>query len=81
MTTRKAARAATARDELPLGQVQLLGTYGAAERPLGLVRLPDGRTARVTVGTRIGSARITALGQGQAILSGPFGDRRLEVAG
>lgn len=55
------AKSATQSAKLPSRGVVLLGTFGAGGESGALLRLSDGRTARVAVGDRIGSAQVVAI--------------------
>ena len=57
------ARAATVRNAINLGQINLIGVYGTASNRRALVRLPSGGYRKVQVGDRLDGGRITAISE------------------
>ncbi|ETX16429.1 hypothetical protein OCH239_00915 [Roseivivax halodurans JCM 10272] len=55
------ARQATTRARLNYRKTILLGVFGAEGQREALIRLPDGRVARVTRGTRIGRSQVVSI--------------------
>ncbi len=64
-TTRASvARAATDNNALSLGRVALVGVFGPTSNRRALVRMPNGRFKKVSVGDRIDGGRVAAIGEG-----------------
>ncbi|WP_417721906.1 amidophosphoribosyltransferase [Salipiger sp.] len=68
-TPANVAQTATQEAKLPRRGVILLGTFGSNGTGGALLRLSDGRTARVTVGDSVGSARVVAIDEERLALS------------
>ncbi|EIE50926.1 amidophosphoribosyltransferase [Salipiger aestuarii] len=60
-TSRSVAQTATVTAKIPSHGVVLLGTFGSETAPRALLRLPDGQTATVQVGSRIGTRQVVAI--------------------
>ncbi|SNR58338.1 pilus assembly protein PilP [Puniceibacterium sediminis] len=60
-TPTSVARSATHRTEINLNRLVLLGTFGTQAAPQALLRLPDGRVARVSLGDRLGQDTVYAI--------------------
>jgi len=59
------ARAATDNNALALGKVALVGVFGTSSNRRALVRMPNGRFKKVSVGDRVDGGRVAAIGEGQ----------------
>ncbi len=59
------ARAATDNNALALGRVSLIGVFGTASNRRALVRMPNGRFKKVSVGDRVDGGRVAAIGSDQ----------------
>lgn len=55
------AQVATQRTRTNLGQIVLLGIFGTQAAPQALLRLPNGRVARVSPGDRVGHDTVYAI--------------------
>lgn len=55
------AQSATVSVDIPSKSIVLLGTYGSETAPRALLRLPDGQTATVQIGSRIGAHQVVAI--------------------
>lgn len=64
-TSSSVARAATDSNALPLGKVTLIGVFGSDSSRRALVRMPNGRFKKVTVGDRVDGGRVAAIGADQ----------------
>lgn len=64
-TTATVARAATDNNALSLGRVALVGVFGTSSDRRALVRLPNGRFKKVTVGDSVDGGRVAAIGEDQ----------------
>ncbi|PTX54121.1 hypothetical protein C8N43_2927 [Litoreibacter ponti] len=65
-TTRASvARAATDNNAISLGRVALVGVFGTSSNRRALVRMPNGRFKKVSVGDRVDGGRVAAIGEGQ----------------
>lgn len=58
-----------ATQEARLGRIALLGTFGAANAPRALVRLPRGNTQTVTTGDALAGGIVAAISADRLILS------------
>lgn len=56
------AKAATDNNALAMGRVSLVGVFGTASNRRALVRLPNGRFRKVSVGDRVDGGRVAAIG-------------------
>tara|TARA_R110002020_G_scaffold67179_2_gene176233 strand:+ start:40997 stop:41266 length:270 start_codon:yes stop_codon:yes gene_type:complete len=54
--------------EAKLERTALIGLFGTASAPKALIRLPRGETRTVTVGDRIGSGTVGAIGEDRLVL-------------
>lgn len=52
-----------------LGRIALLGTFGAANAPSALIRLPQGNTRTVVIGDEIAGGRVEAIGTDRLVLT------------
>ncbi len=59
------ARAATDNDAISLGRVALVGVFGTTNNRRALVRMPNGRFKKVTVGDSVDGGRVAAIGEAQ----------------
>ncbi len=59
------ASQATEKDVLNLRDVNLIGVYGSASNRRALVRLSNGRYAKVRVGDRLDGGQVAAIGEGE----------------
>lgn len=59
------ARAATDNNALALGRVSLVGVFGTSKNRRALVRMPNGRFKKVSVGDRVDGGRVAAIGGDQ----------------
>ena len=57
------SRAATARNEIRLRDINLIGVTGTSSNRSALVRLPSGRFVSVSVGDRLDGGRVVAIGE------------------
>ncbi|MEM9432868.1 MAG: hypothetical protein AAGA12_03025 [Pseudomonadota bacterium] len=64
-TRASVARAATENNAIALGRVALVGVFGTASNRRALVRMPNGRFRKVSVGDRVDGGRVAAIGDGQ----------------
>ena len=64
-TSASVAKQATQKNVLNLGKMNLIGLYGAANSRRALVRMPNGRFVKVSVGDRLDGGRVTGIGEGQ----------------
>lgn len=60
-TTAAVARAATDNNALALGKLALVGVFGTASNRRALVRMPNGRFKKVSVGDRVDGGRVAAI--------------------
>ncbi|WP_232824854.1 amidophosphoribosyltransferase [Primorskyibacter marinus] len=60
---------ATERSNSNLRKLILLGTFGPASDPKALLRLSNGRVARVAIGDKIGGAKVLAIDDGKLALA------------
>ena len=66
------AEAATASEQLPLHELQLIGLFRRASGPAALFRQADGAIVTAEVGTRLGAEEVTAIGDtGVVLAQGP----------
>lgn len=59
------ARQATVRNAINLRQINLIGVYGTPSDRRALVRLPNGRYQKVTVGDRLDGGQVSAIGDSE----------------
>lgn len=59
------AKAATVRNAINLGKINLIGVYGTASNRRALVRLPSGGYRKVKVGDRLDGGRVAAIGESE----------------
>ena len=59
------ARQATVRNAINLRQINLIGVYGTPSNRRALVRLPNGRYQKVTVGDRLDGGQVSAIGDSE----------------
>ena len=57
----RVARAATDNNAIALGRVALVGVFGTASNRSALVRMPNGRFKKVSVGDRVDGGRVAAI--------------------
>ena len=62
-TNADVARVATARNEIRLRDINLIGVTGTPSNRSALVRLPSGRFVRVSVGDTLDGGRVAAIGE------------------
>ncbi|MEM6595348.1 MAG: hypothetical protein AAF672_11190 [Pseudomonadota bacterium] len=60
--SRTVARAATETNAIALGRVSLVGIFGTSANRRALVRMPNGRFVKVSVGDRVDGGRVAAIG-------------------
>jgi hypothetical protein len=58
------ARAATDNNALSLGRVALIGVFGTSSDRRALVRMPNGKFKKVSVGDRVDGGRVAAIDEG-----------------
>ena len=75
------AQAATTSAPIPRAKPMLIGIFGSAEDASALVRLPSGKIAEVTRGTRIGPDKVVAVDQDSIILQRGNKAHRLSMPG
>jgi len=80
-TSAKVAGLATQDNAVNRSNLSLLGVYGPEESLTALVRLPSGRTRKVTRGSRLSSARVVAIDAQGVVLSAQGETRRLAMPG
>lgn len=68
-TSDAVARTATRSAAIPARGIVLLGTFGSETAPQALLRLPDGQTATVQVGSRIGTRQVVAIDETRIALA------------
>ncbi len=59
------ARQATVRNAINLREINLIGVYGTPSNRRALVRLPNGRYQKVTVGDRLDGGQVSAIGDSE----------------
>ena len=59
------ARSATVRNAIALNRVSLVGVFGTPSNRRALVRLPNGRYEKVSVGNRLDGGRVTSIGEAE----------------
>ncbi|MEM7471577.1 MAG: hypothetical protein AAF340_09525 [Pseudomonadota bacterium] len=59
--SRTVARAATETNAISLGRVSLIGVFGTSSNRRALVRMPNGRFVKVSVGDRVDGGRVAAI--------------------
>ena len=59
------AKAATEKNAINLGQVNLIGVYGTPQSRRALIRLANGRFQKVKVGDRVDGGRVVAISDGE----------------
>lgn len=59
------AKAATEKNAINLGQVNLIGVYGTPQSRRALIRLANGRFQKVQVGDRVDGGRVVAISDGE----------------
>lgn len=64
-TSASVAKQATEQNALALREMNLIGVYGASGNRRALVRMPNGRFVKVSVGDRLDGGKVTAIGDGQ----------------
>jgi hypothetical protein len=64
-TRASVAKQATIANALDLGDINLIGVYGAPKDRRALVRLSTGRYVKVQVGDRLDGGKVAAIGDGQ----------------
>lgn len=64
-TRASVARAATDNNALALGKVALVGVFGTSSNRRALVRMPNGRFKKVSVGDRVDGGRVAAIGSSE----------------
>lgn len=62
--SRTVARAATDNNAIALGRVSLVGVFGTSSNRRALVRMPNGRFKKVSVGDRVDGGRVAAIDSG-----------------
>lgn len=62
--SRTVARAATDNNAISLGKVALVGVFGTSSNRRALVRMPNGRFKKVSVGDRIDGGQVAAIDSG-----------------
>lgn len=65
----KVADAATETTALRLNNVALLGTFGSAEAPGALIRLPAGKILKVTTGDTTSIGKVMGISQSELLLA------------
>ncbi|SLN38813.1 hypothetical protein ROJ8625_01800 [Roseivivax jejudonensis] len=75
------ARSATRPAQFSRRETILLGVFGSEEARQALIRLPDGRTARVTRGTRIGRDHVVSIDADRIALARNGRSRWIEIPG
>ncbi|MFY0690741.1 MAG: hypothetical protein JXR14_02325 [Paracoccaceae bacterium] len=61
------ARAATDNNAISLGSVALVGVFGTPFNRRALVRMPNGKFKKVSVGDRVDGGRVAAIGEAQLL--------------
>ncbi|MGD9918983.1 MAG: hypothetical protein AB7U46_13270 [Paenirhodobacter sp.] len=64
-TTASVAKQATEKNALNLNEMNLIGIYGASRDRRALIRMPNGRFVKVSVGDRLDGGKVTAIGDSQ----------------
>lgn len=77
----EAAHEATLRAEFDTRQPILLGTFGTDGDRRALLRLPDGKVAKVAKGDRLGREIVLAIDDGSMVLNRGGKARRLAIPG
>ena len=64
-TSASVAKQATEKNAIKLGDMNLIGVYGSSSNRRALVRMPNGKFVKVSVGDRLDGGKVTAIGEGQ----------------
>lgn len=64
-TSASVAKQATQKNVLNLGKMNLIGLYGSSNKRRALVRMPNGRFVKVSVGDRLDGGRVTGIGDSE----------------
>ena len=64
-TSASVAKQATQKNVLNLGKMNLIGLYGSSNKRRALVRMPNGRFVKVSVGDRLDGGRVTGIGNSE----------------
>ncbi|MFW8637245.1 hypothetical protein [Cribrihabitans pelagius] len=80
-TSAKVAGLATQSNAMNRRNLSLLGLYGPEDNLTALVRLPSGRTRKVTRGTRISGAQVVAIDTEGLVLSENGTTKRVAMPG
>ncbi|KIC10148.1 hypothetical protein RA19_12955 [Leisingera sp. ANG-M1] len=80
-TSAKVAGLATQDNAVNRSNLSLLGLFGPEDSLTALVRLPSGRTRKVTRGSRLSSGRVVAIDAQGLVLNSNGETRRLAIPG
>ncbi|MDF2142214.1 hypothetical protein [Paenirhodobacter sp. CAU 1674] len=64
-TSASVAKQATQKNVIQLGEMNLIGLYGASKSRRALIRMPNGKFIKVSVGDRLDGGKVTAIGESQ----------------
>ncbi|MDD8024804.1 MAG: translation initiation factor 2, partial [Paracoccaceae bacterium] len=64
-TSASVAKQATVKNGIQLGEMNLIGLYGASKSRRALIRMPNGKFVKVSVGDRLDGGKVTAIGEAQ----------------
>jgi len=64
-TSASVAKQATQKNVIQLGEMNLIGLYGASKSRRALIRMPNGKFVKVSVGDRLDGGKVTAIGESQ----------------
>lgn len=80
-STGTVAREATTRARMNPRETILLGVFGTEGRREALIRLPNGRVARVTRGTRIGRSQVVSIDEDRIAIATGRRAQWIEIPG
>lgn len=80
-TTAKVAQHATQKSRLAPNSMNLLGVFGPSDDLSALVRMPGGRTKKVSRGSRVGRARVVAIDSEGLLLQKGGATERMAIPG
>ncbi|WP_323783459.1 hypothetical protein [Leisingera sp.] len=80
-TPAKVAGLATQTNAMNRGNLSLLGLYGPEDSMTALIRLPSGRTRKVSRGSRLSSGQVVAIDAKGLILNSRGESKRLMMPG
>ncbi|MFD1341403.1 amidophosphoribosyltransferase [Litorisediminicola beolgyonensis] len=75
------AATATVEADINLRDIVLLGTMGTESAPEALIRLPNGETAKVAPGSKVGNETVATIDDGRVALSRGGTAHWLEIPG